>query len=415
MTARNYNRLTATVATAVFVVVSVILASLSTRESTDLVQRRPSTFFTDATGARALLLVMKRFLPAAEPWRRPLHLLEPPDGGEAASTLIVAGPRLPISKRETASIASWLRAGGQLILLTGGGWRTRPGPVAEEIDAKDSEAPDDKAGDFADRFLSAYAPALRWTKPGPFKTERASGTSLAAPDIKLRWQRSFAQTGDLEVIASAGREALAVAIPVGQGRIVAVADPTMVSNASLRRSDNAVWLVGLVAPWGNGSVFFDEYHHGFGQKRGITELTRAFLATPWGWCLLQIALAGLLYIFAYRRRFGRVSEPPEASRTSPLELIDARAGIFRAAGARGLAAQLIAQNLCQTLTRSHGKSSDTASLSQELEALAKGGAVKHAPALQALVEKLRGASRLNDRDLIAIGQTAGEILKGQRL
>ena len=414
MTARTLNRLTATAATIIFVLLSVLLASFSPRPTTDDLQKRPSTFFTDPTGARALLLLMKRFVPIADTWRRPLNLLPLPNESEAATTLIVSGPRLPISKRESEYLDKWLDAGGQLILLTGSGWQTLQGPVSEDEIEETDQASNDKPARPADSFLSAYAPALRWTKPTAYKLELASGASIGVPDIKLRWQQSFAATGDLEVIAAAGDEALAVAIPVGQGRIVAVADPTMVSNGSLRRSDNAVWLVGLAANWGNGSVAFDEYHHGFGQKRGMTELTRAFLATPWGWCVLQIAAAGLLYIFAYRRRFGRISEPPSASRASPLELIEARAGIFQAAVARSLAAQLIVQNLREALTKSSGKSSDTFNLGRELEALAKNSAAKYAPAIEAIGEKLRSASRLSDRDLIEIGQTAGEILKGHR-
>jgi hypothetical protein len=416
MKARTLNRLTATAATVVFVVLSVILAGLSARPTTDPLHRRPSTFFTDPSGARALLLVMKRFVPVAEIWRRPFNLLPLPGQSEAASTLIVAGPRLPVSKREAEYLKDWLSAGGQLILFTGSGWRTRQHPVSgDESAEKNGTFPDDAPEQPGDSLLSAYAPGLRWTKPGKFKIEQASGASVPASGVRLRWQRSFAQTGGLDVVAAAGSEVLAVAIPLGQGRIIAVADPTMVSNGSLRRSDNAVWLVELTASWGTGSVFFDEYHHGFGHKRSIGELTRAFLMTPWGWCLSQIALAGLLYIFAYRRRFGRISEPPGTSRASPLELIEARAGIFQAAAARGSAARLIVQNLCQALTKSHGKSGDASDLSRELEALANTRYVKaHAAALQAIAAKLRSAS-LTDMDLLAIGQTAGEILKGQRL
>jgi hypothetical protein len=40
---------------------------------------------------------------------------------------------------------------------------------------------------------------------------------------------------------------------------------------------------------------------------------------------------------------------------------------------------------------------------------------RRAAALQSMTEKLRGGARLSDRELIEIGQTAGEILKGQRL
>ena len=416
MTARTYNRLTATAATAIFVVLSVILASFSTRETTDLIQQRPSTFFTDPTGARALLMVMKRFV-AAEPWRRPLNLLPLPNQTDAASTLIVAGPRLPITKSESEYLERWLNAGGQLILLTGNGWPTRQRPAADDERAEPNiKTTDETRVEQVENFLSRYAPRLGWTKPAKFRIDQASGTSVPAADIKLRWQRSFTQTQDLDIIAEVNNQAVAVAIPVGQGRIVAVADPTMVSNGSLRKADNAVWLVGLATTWANGRVLFDEYHHGFGQKRGTAELTRAFLMTPWGWCVLQFAAAGLLYIFAYRRRFGRISEPLMANRASSLELLEARAGVFQTAAARGLAAQLIVQNLYQALTKSHGKSVDAAHLSGELATLAQsGGAGKYSASLQSMTEKLRGGARLSDRELIEIGQTAGEILKGQRL
>ena len=52
------------------------------------------------------------------------------------------------------------------------------------------------------------------------------------------------------MIAAGNNEALAVEIPRVEGRIVAIADPTMISNGALRRSDNAVWLVTLAAAWG---------------------------------------------------------------------------------------------------------------------------------------------------------------------
>ncbi len=75
MTAQTYNRVTATVATSIFLILSLLLANFSNQDSPDVIQRRPSTFFTDSTGARALLLVMRRLLPSVEQWRRPLYLL----------------------------------------------------------------------------------------------------------------------------------------------------------------------------------------------------------------------------------------------------------------------------------------------------------------------------------------------------
>jgi hypothetical protein len=216
------------------------------------------------------------------------------------------------------------------------------------------------------------------------------------------------------VIASAGNAPLALELPVGRGRIVAIADPSMASNAALRRSDNAVWLVGLAAGWG-GKVLFDEYHHGFGQKRGALELTRAFFMTPWGWCLLQIIVAGLLYVFVYKRRFGRIKEAPLPNRSNPVELIEARAGVLRVAAAQGLAADLIVQHLCQNAGKGYGKTLDSPDLARELEALAKSrGAHARITALRAIYAKVKGGARLSNDEFVDLGRTAGEILKGQK-
>jgi hypothetical protein len=202
-----------------------------------------------------------------------------------------------------------------------------------------------------------------------------------------------------------------VELPVGHGRIVAVADPAMASNGALRRSDNAVWLVGLLTGWSAGRVLFDEYHHGFGQKRGALELVQGFLSTPWGWCVLQLAAAGLLYVFLYRRRFGRIHEPVAVSRSSPLELIGARAGVFQAAGAQRLAADLIVQHLCQTLARARSRLIDAAHLEQELENVLRRNAPAADTGLRHLYGKVQQGERLSDREFVQLGKTAGEVIE----
>jgi hypothetical protein len=414
MTSQTQNRLTAGLATGIFLVLSVVLASLSREQSSDYMLRRPSTFFTDPSGSRALFLVMKQFLPEAAQWRRPLYLLPLPGGPDAPSTLIVAGPGRPISAREAGYLHSWLTAGGQLILLNDDGWlfaaRSTNDDAPRSDDSPAAKANGNKPGL---AFLTRYAPGLRWTKVERNRTGRADGSFLDTQALTLRWRRSFSATGDAKVIAAADEADLAVEVPVGHGRIIAVADPAMASNGALRRSDNAVWLVGLAAAWGNGKTLFDEYHHGFGQKRSTVELTRAFLMTPWGWCVLQVAAAGLLYLFAYRRRFGGIREPPPSNRASPLELLDARAGVFQAAAAQTLSAELITQHLCQSLTKSHGKTVDNANLSIELASLAKtrGDA---AATLQALFGKVQNRKRLSDREFIELGESAGEIIRGSK-
>lgn len=430
MTTQTINRATAVAATGAFLILSVLLANLSTPKHGDPIAQRPSTFFTDPTGARGLLLVMRRLLPAAQQWRRPFHML-PRDGVDGASSLIVADPKIPLGKRELESLNRWLTDGGQLILLSRNGWPLRDrlgadnesteqaeqsndGTVKEIEDELYNETDSETAQPTA-TFLSRYAPGLRWAKPANFRVEPAVGTSIPAEDVKLRWRRSFAQVDGAKSIAAANSEALAVEIKVGEGRIVAIADPTMVSNGALRRSDNAVWLVSLVAGWGDGRVLFDEYHHGFGDKRSAASLAWAFAKTPWGWCLWQIAAAGLLYTFVYRRRFGRISEPPTFERSSPLDLVDARAGIFRAAGAQRLATRLMVQNLSQELSQAHGRTIDVTSLSAQAgKRIATQIAPESLAELQALAAKSERGEKLSEREFIEVGRLAGELSKGRR-
>jgi hypothetical protein len=102
-------------------------------------------------------------------------------------------------------------------------------------------------------------------------------------------------------------------------------------------------------------------------------------------------------------------------RTSSLELVEARAGLLQAAAARGLAAELIVQNLCQDLTKAHGRAMDIANLSHELDRAAKNsGTTIQTAALQALLTKIQTGASLNDQELINVGRSAGEILRGSR-
>jgi hypothetical protein len=402
-------------------VLAAILGSLVGERSADYFLRRPSTFFTDESGARALLLVMKRLLPSAEQWRRPLSLLELPAEPAAPSTLIVAGPGRPISESEAEYLDRWLADGGQLILATDNGWpiirrkraidEQEPEKAFPEASNKDREDAETIAP--GETFLSSHLPGIRWSKPDKIHNERITGALVPDGGINFQMRRKFSTADGARVIAAAGTAALAVEVPVGSGRIVALADSTVVSNRALREADNAVLLITLAGGWRNGKVLVDEYHHGFGQQRSAAALTWAFMKTPWGWCVLQIAAAGLLYAFGYRRRFGRISEPPPSERSSPLELVEARAGVFQAAAAQNLATEMIVQNLSQELARAYDKPVNISDLNQQPQ-----GAIKSALSAErrAIFRDLSGKAargeKLTDREFIEVGRIAGEMTQG---
>jgi hypothetical protein len=129
---------------------------------------------------------------------------------------------------------------------------------------------------------------------------------------------------------------------------------------------------------------------------------------------LQVAAAGLLYVFGYLRRFGRVSEPLLPGRSSPLELVEARAGVFQTAGARGLAAELIVQNVSQDLAKAHGKPVDVSELSHELDVMDKSNSsAKRLASLRALSGKAARGEKLTDQEFVDLGRVAGQIVQGR--
>ncbi len=413
------NWISAILAVGLLIVFAAILGALSGQRSADPFLHRPSTFFTDASGARALLLVLERLLPSAEQWRRPLNLLPPLEDEGSPDTLIVAGPSRALSRVEAESLDRWLTQGGQLILATADGWAVGRGLAAEnkkERPSNGAKAPQEAAGPEPvkrETYLSRHAPGIQWSKPGELTRERITGSSVPMGELMIQWQQKFASTAGAKIVAAAGEAALAVEIPVGKGRIVAIADPTIVSNRALRESDSAIWLVTLAAAWGNGRVLVDEFHHGFGEKRSVSALTWAFLQTPWGWFVAQLIAAGLLYVFGYRRRFGRVFEPPAPQRASPLELVDARAGLFQAAAAQKLAVELICQNLSQELGRVHNKSVELSRLTHSLEVLNKTGRPADlSTRLKVLSSKTARGEKLTAREFVEVGRVAGQILQG---
>src|SRR5688572_15472735 len=115
MDTTKINRITAASALVFFILLAMVLGMLASAPRRDA-RQRPSTFFSDPSGTKAILLVMQQLLPAAEQWRRSLLAL-PPVASNAVTTLIVCGPSLPLTGSEAAQLQSWIAAGGQLIFL----------------------------------------------------------------------------------------------------------------------------------------------------------------------------------------------------------------------------------------------------------------------------------------------------------
>jgi hypothetical protein len=311
--AARKNLWTAIVGAGVCVVLIAAITLLSINSSNDFINRRPSTFFTDRTGTRALLLILQQIIPATDQWRRPFNDL-PLLSASARSTLIVMSPEEALTEAEAATLDRWITTGGQLILVTNKEWRIRK-PRKSQKPAKEE-----------DEFIP---------------------------------QGYLARSGLQPKAAISGEAAIAAAITksMGAGRIVFVSDPYAFSNETLRTTDNAVWIAARTSEWAK-TILIDEYHHGFGQRRDMMPLIGTFLISPWGFVCMNLALAGIVFMLGTRRRFGRPIEELPVERTSPIEAVEALGGLFETARARVLSVRTIHQYLNVQLTSLFGYAID---------------------------------------------------------
>jgi hypothetical protein len=351
----NANWWTAGLAAGLCVILIALIAALSAKPSNDTILQRPSTFFTDPSGAKAIYLVLQRLLPSVEQWRLPLTELTEPARRKAGASFIAMGPE-PLGQAEARALDNWISSGGQLILAIKGDWAVQGSPK-----------------DVRKTFLL--------------------------------------QHGISAVSRSGSAASTAVTKNIGKGRIIYVPDSHAFSNSNLARTDNAVWLAERCEEWGGG-VLFDEYHLGFVQQRGLVALVALFVATPWGLACVQLSLAGLVYIFGCRRRFGRPKEELPIERTNPIETVQALGGLFKSAGARALAARAMQQHLNAHVSSIVGRRIDL--MDDETRSRLAGPLRIERAELDSYAQAARAAvsgQPLSDADLVQLGQKTTAIAR----
>ncbi|MDQ2800280.1 MAG: hypothetical protein M3Y13_11645 [Armatimonadota bacterium] len=245
------------------------------------------------------------------------------------------GDRTTLGVQDAATLRHWLASGQghTAILLTSRLPSGRSGP-------KPSAGDQVTFGDALDLIVESASPATRRAEFAPLQPVAdmqgilslysASGTRInrARPD-------GLALFGD-----NAG--SLALEIPVGRGRLVAIADSRLFSNDSLPKSENAVFLANLLAHYGHphGAVLFDEYHHGDVAANTGGSIWES-LGRPLQLAFIQFLLAALCLMVLLGGRFG----PPvplvrNMTRTSA-EYVTSLASLYRRAEASGTALETL--------------------------------------------------------------------------
>ncbi len=164
------------------------------------------------------------------------------------------------------------------------------------------------------------------------------------PEAEITAERADKQTRETgqipaPVIHLANKDKnILVEIPFGDGQIIFLTDPYIVSNGGINLVDNAQIGINLLAS-DDGIIAFDEYHQGFGKNNNL--LLAYFEGTPVVAFLLQIAaLIGLIF-YTQSRRFARALPADEPSRLSKLEYVAAMAQLQQRTKAYDLAVENI--------------------------------------------------------------------------
>ena len=204
-----------------------LLASTISQKPVEDPLERPSTYFTDKTGARASLLLLEKALGTGSirQIQEPLWTVSYPAYG-GPSTLIVASPSVALQALEADELERWVESGGQLVLFLENEWS-----VEETVP-----------------MLARFGLKIE-AKEGSPRTLKLDNSSLS-----LRVENATSCTGEFEPFLTSGKETLAISKERGEGRVVVFADSSVISNQSLGQADNAVWLVRLINSTPNNTL-----------------------------------------------------------------------------------------------------------------------------------------------------------------
>ncbi|HEU0301269.1 MAG TPA: DUF4350 domain-containing protein [Longimicrobium sp.] len=326
-----------TLLVAALLVIIVLLSALAgTRQARDdSGDPRASTYIRSEGGLAALYWTLQELrIPVARRTEPLLH------ADSLRGALALVNPWEPLSEEDMAAVAEHVRRGATLLFVAGA--YDFGGPAYDTLELRPvwlkgvSPLRDD------DR---AAAP-----RPHPWTAgaQRVQGFRRAFGDASAALRRPGAQT-----LLEVDGLAVAVTYPLGQGQVIALADPRPLTNLRLRESGAAALVARAVADAAAGdTVWFDEYHQGFtgpgSRAGGLATLLRRFVSGP---VALQLLLVVALALWVYGRRFGAPLQPPPARRRSPLEHVEALAGAYRQAGARRTARRLLLAGMARRLGR----------------------------------------------------------------
>ena len=192
----------------------------------------------------------------------------------------------------------------------------------------------------------------------------------------------------------------AVITPIGQGDVVVVGGPSLVTNELLNKGDNAVFALRLLG--GRGPVVFGPPADPGAQPHPLWSL----VSDPARLVLIEIAVAALLFAVARGRRLGRAPSEDPIVPIPASELVQATAGLYRRARVAAFCGRMLRTSAAGRLARRLGAPPDlpAARLS---ELVAEASSLPRDQVERALA----GPDPTNDAELMTLGDALAKITR----
>jgi hypothetical protein len=314
------------------------------------------------------------------------------------STFVIIGNTpLSIEEDEAKSLLLWVRGGGRLVLIDrrpeldllpqSGKWKittefgqfptltidpANASEMTENVKPVRAVQPTPLTTDIDSVQPSKFAATISFAAQPQTKAGEADTTPGDQPDDDSEedYEEESPAPTPVTILASESEPAspapvvhlgdshrpLLIDYAHGQGRIVILADPYIVSNGGISLKDNlqlAINVVGAnVSPGSEGLIAFDEYHHGRGTTRNA--FAAYFAGTPILPLVGQIILLILLILWTQSRRFARPVPLEQIDRRSTLEFVASMAELQQRAKAYDLALENIYSRTRRVLARYAG-------------------------------------------------------------
>ena len=383
-------------------------------------QPNRSTFNAGATGTQAFYSLLSETGRSVTRWQRPVDELVTERKNRPSTFVMIGTLRRDFTANEATRLLEWVSAGGRLVVIdreppkdlvvTTANWKVTLSPKndADPYNVDPSDQKQMVAETAAEKPVqpSAYTKGVNAVQPSRFassifferyndNTASGQGYGMAAPTPTVSptpydflepqppppaaapansqatdddeddhaYEEEYEEEEDpvgafdAPIVHVGGRDRnLLIDAPFGQGRVVFLADPFIVSNTGIGMVDNAQLAINIVES-GGGLIAFDEYHQGYGSNEN--RLLQYFEGTPVTAILLQcVALIGLV-LFSQSRRFARALPDAEPDRLSKLEYVSAMAELQRRTHAYDLAIENIYSDFRRRVTRLFGVDNKT--------------------------------------------------------